>query len=126
MTRALYQPVESFTRAGMFALVRRHGDAVRLRSFFAARRRRAVDLGAEPPMGNAVVAGGPWRDLNGLSVPEVMALLGTVPWTDRARAERCAVRVGRRSWAEVGVPVDDDLDINGRCLCGCGYVASRP
>lgn len=123
---ALYQPTEPFTRAGWFALVRRHGDVTRLRAFIAGRARRVVDAGTEAPTGNAVVLGALWRDLDGLAVPEVMALLGTVPWADRARAERCAVRVGRRSWEEVGVPVDDDLDINGRCLCGCGYVVPRP
>lgn len=134
MTLALYQPIEPFTRAGWFALVRRHGDVTRLRAFIAGRARRVVDAGEATPTGNAVVRdvwGSCWRDHDGPSVPEAMATLGTIPWSDRARAEVFVMRTpSPPGWlpgcAEVGVPVDDDLDINGRCLCGCGYVAPRP
>lgn len=121
---ALYQPIEHFTRAGWFALARRHGDVARLRSFARARERRAIDAGTEAPIGNAMVrpvGASPWRYFDGPTVADVMAAVGTIPYGDRARAEVCSVRVGRRSWMEVGVPVADDLDAAGVCRCGCGW-----
>jgi hypothetical protein len=121
------------TRAGVYALVRRHGAVTRLRAFIAGRRRRVIDPGASAPMGNAIVRDvwcSSWRYHDGPMAPEVMVALGTIPRDDLAATQVFTMRMpatGRvREYLDVGVPVADDLDADGVCRCGCGYSAPGP
>lgn len=51
-----------------------------------------------------------------------MARIGTIPMGASA-LEVFVEQVSESRSRMTGIPVADDLDINGACLCGCGYRA---
>lgn len=113
-------PIADLSRAGAFAIVRRHGDVSRLRTHIRGQDAGAIDLGQRVPTGNAHLAPH-WMWMGrGAHVLDVMACVGTIP-SGRGSLEVFAVETRPGWFQEVGVPVADDLDADGVCRCGCGY-----
>ncbi len=109
---ALYQFIE-LSRAGLFAMVRRHGDVARLHS---ALRRRADDPGTMLPMGTMDLH--PWWRWTGRQGPTMLDLLRSTGIDPNAWDEVFQSPVSGQA---LGVPAPGDLDDEGRCRCGCGY-----
>lgn len=120
---AVPYPIADLSRAGAFSIVRRHGDVSRLRTHIRGQDVGAIDLGLRSPTGNADLMPHWMRMGRGAHVLDVMACAGTIP-TGYSAQEVCVVEVQPGRFQTVGVPVANDLDINGACLCGCGYRAT--
>ena len=118
---AVFQHTD-LSRAGAFAIVRRYGDAVRLRNHLRAEDRRAIDAGQGIPAGNARLSPHWIWHRRGAHILDLMAAVGTIP-AGRYALEVFVVETRPDWFQEVGVPVADDLDADGVCRCGCGYRA---